>query len=706
MHFKIFLQQLRRGTKKSLLYVLLLTAVTAFFVMSINLYRNSTANLQSAEETYTTIALMELYGEVNNKGELVEPFTEEHIGNVAVSVKGYDFSDVVEASGVIDWDLRKKYAAHIEGEIALNGDNSWIATDSDIIRFKLKGDEPIEIPIDWEGLWEGPNLYEDFVAQFEVIDNAADGFNYHSLFGEEHEGMFQIDMGGGYGISIGSENDCEEYREQVRQLNRSEESDKIILYPGVEYIACTWSSSGWVETEPGSYQYAGIYESDYRSTGKVEIDPSFNDIVAMLPYPRFYPNFPMYGQTVRVYYSARGEGRNFDMGVAAGQPFPIHRWEDVQNDPELKKYFDDAWEGMNIQQSVFNVELTDDIEGVPVFHVGGAYLKDGRYITSEEYENGAKVCMVSDKMAELQGWEIGDKLPMDFFVFDKFPHNNQTGGSGWLSNQAYWEEDSEFFYSDTYEIVGIFSQTPTTGNSGIAPSTLAMPWNTIYLPQNAVENTRPVEESNVSGYLLTIWLENGSVDAFLKDMEALGLTETQAGRYNPNFVFYDQGYSQIQPGLEAMHSTAELLLVLSAILLVVTCVLLAYFYAQSQKQSVGIFRMLGGSKWKSLMAVLLCILLLAVIGAGVGAGAGFALTQTAGEKIMESNLAESEAAATFQAFVLQTNAEAQELQTQPDGNLTAMAASVTLVLPMVMVLIFVLQYINKEPRELLPKSGH
>lgn len=60
MHMKIFMQQLRRGKKRTGLYILLLSAVMAFFVMSVNLYKNSVTNLESVEENYSTVALMEL----------------------------------------------------------------------------------------------------------------------------------------------------------------------------------------------------------------------------------------------------------------------------------------------------------------------------------------------------------------------------------------------------------------------------------------------------------------------------------------------------------------------------------------------------------------------------------------------------------------------------------------------------------------------
>lgn len=704
MHFRIFLQQLRRGTKRTLLYTLILMAVSAFLVMSLNLYKNSTANLQSAEETYTTIALMELYGDVNSYGELVEPFSEDYAGNKAVAVEGYDISKIVKADGVYDWDLRQKYAAHIDGDIALNTDYGWIKADRDIFRFTLAGDKPVEIPIAWSNQFEERGSLVDIPIDVNIIDNAASCFNYESLFGTPFTQM-EIDIGFGEGIAMYWD-DCEEYREQVRQLNRSENSETIILYPGVEYIATTWTSSGWVETEDGVYQYVGTrYDDDYKEGLPL---PQYDQLVGAmkndLPRARFYPNFLDYGADLYVNYGGSRDHISVYNGSYTDpiQPFPIQRWEDVQNDPEMKEYFDGAWEAMEIQPSLFNVELTDNIEGVPVFHLGSAYVKEGRFITPEEYESGAKVCMISEKMAEVQEWQIGDKLTMDFFDYDLFPSTESDVGA----EQAVWNEGDEFFYSDSYEIVGLFDQTPTTGNSGISENTLAMPWNTIYLPHNSVEGTRSLEESNVSGYLLTLWLENGAVDRFMADMEALGLTETKEGQYNPSFIFYDQGYSQIQPGLEAMHSTAQLLLVLSAVLMVVTSILLAYFYAQNQKQSVGIFRMLGGSKLKSLTAVLLCIILIALLGAGIGAAAGHVLTQTVSAKIIESNLSQSEAAAAFQAFVLQSGSEAQELATEAHLNLSLSAGGITILLPVVLVLIFVILYINKEPRELLPKSGH
>ena len=92
MSFKIFFQQLRRNSRRTALNLALLAAAVAFFVMSVNLYQNSIRNLETAEDAFTTIALMELYGEIDKHGNIVEQGSEEHIGKHPVAVKGYDLT--------------------------------------------------------------------------------------------------------------------------------------------------------------------------------------------------------------------------------------------------------------------------------------------------------------------------------------------------------------------------------------------------------------------------------------------------------------------------------------------------------------------------------------------------------------------------------------------------------------------------------------
>ena len=112
MHHIFFVDQVKRS-KKTVVYFCLLLVAAAFFVSSMNLYQNSVRNLQISENVFSTLAVTELYGEVDQYGQLVERNSEEHIGYKAVGVKGYDFSDIIDSEAVESWDLRKIGRAHV-----------------------------------------------------------------------------------------------------------------------------------------------------------------------------------------------------------------------------------------------------------------------------------------------------------------------------------------------------------------------------------------------------------------------------------------------------------------------------------------------------------------------------------------------------------------------------------------------------------------
>ncbi len=680
MKTNIFYRQLYRSVKTVCTNGLILLVVTAFFVMSLNLYAGSVYNLKSAEDTYRTVAVMELYGDVNRRGELTPPGGEGYLGYRAVAVDGYDLEPILRGSSVLRYDLRARYAAYIPGQASrnLHGKNTagteTLMESEDIIRFKLEGSSPLTLPLNWDPEYE--NFFDGSKgrknASFTILDNAADCFWYD-------ETGTRMALDGFFGSGFGEDHEYRDYyAEDIRQLNRSEDIDHVTLYPGVEYIACNSLLLNFNVKDASN----GLLES---------------------ASPRFFPTFADYfSQDYYVNYrgyqgqESVGRGR---YGTEADAPFPLARWEDVQNDPRLKARWEGVWEAVNYNLCAYNICLTDDITGVPVFHLGGAYLSDGRMITREEYGAGAKVCMVSRKKAQVQGWKVGDKLEMNFYRFEAIPNNLDTGPN---RNPEYHQNTEGFFDSGEYEIVGLFDQRPVIGDSAVSQSAMAMPWDLIYLPHKAVENTTPKEELPVHGALFTVWLENGSITDFQADMEALGLTKPKEGQYTPSFTYYDQGYSVIQPSLQHMYGTARLLLILSALLLVITCVLQAWFFAQHHRHTVGIYRMLGGKKGRAAAALLACALAVTLLGLLPGALLGHSLAERVGQTILAGDLLQSEKYASLRAFVL-ADAAREAVSVRADAALSALAACGALLFPLLF-LVFLACYMGKEPRELMPKS--
>ena len=84
------LRQLTRKPARIVIFILILVLLTAFFCVSLNLYANSMYNLKLADETYTTIAIMELYADVDTHGNLIDDITnvEDYAGFHALTVYG------------------------------------------------------------------------------------------------------------------------------------------------------------------------------------------------------------------------------------------------------------------------------------------------------------------------------------------------------------------------------------------------------------------------------------------------------------------------------------------------------------------------------------------------------------------------------------------------------------------------------------------
>ena len=371
----IFFQQLRRSRGRTWLNILLLAAAVAFFVMSANLYKNSVTNLRVVEDTYSTIAVMELYGNINKFGELTDRTAEDFVGYHACSVDGYDFANIVAAECVEKYDLRSRYGAYIPGEYAMQAMNQTMEP-LDLVRFRIVGEEPQVLPVRQKKAGKSYSLEE---IHLEILDSAAGIYKYDEQF---------------WGDVDFSEEILAEYAQHIRYLNGTDVTTELTLYPGVEYVAVLYHSND--------------LEKD-KNTGLLR--PKHN---------HFSLAFESFSVKPQVCYNRWGDEytQTSSKSLIDGQVFPLQRWDDIKNDPELRLWYEQTWESVYCSAYSHGVTLTNDLLGVPVFHLGGAQLQDGRMISEEEYASGAKVCMVSARVAKLQGWQVGDKLEMHLYRYE------------------------------------------------------------------------------------------------------------------------------------------------------------------------------------------------------------------------------------------------------------------------------------------------
>ena len=672
-HIQIFLWQMLRGKTRLALNQVLLCAATAFFVVSLNLYQNSRANLQTAENAYTTIATMEIYGEVNAEGELVETSDADRVGRFLLTRYGYDLSPLQELPMVQNIDLRYRCAAHIPGELtldiyaserfaedllAINGyraDDIRVGQSYHMLRFRLSGTEPVTIDLTKESK-RYSNMAEA-VLDITVLDSAHPQIQYSDTIGLL--------------VPLMTDAERDDHGAEVQRLNRTQETNTLTFYPGVEYVM------------HGAFNYSSYYRRD-PDTGLF----SETDAITMIddvPVPMYFGLWESGCISQDRVLMYRKTGAFFSYVEPENVPYFIQRWEDVQNDPEEAAYFDALWQATEYSASSFAVTLTSDITQVPAWHTGGMFLHEGRMITKEEYQAGAKVCMISAMLADKQGWKLGDTLDLHLYAYEHLQYEGTYADTG-IDRSMYLDG---FFDEGQYEIVGIYGQREIVDTGDTAPEVFAQPWNVIYIPENSAPNAPALEERPIQASLLTIKLKNGTMNEFKAAVEEMGLTDQVPGEYEIKFSYFDQGYGKIAGGLQEMNRNARLLLGLSAALLLVTMILVAFLFSRQHKQSAGILRMLGGSKKQAFTAILTCGAVVAATGGIAGTLLGGVLTQSVGASILGDTASTAKVA----------------LSTGASPLLTALSGMGCMALFLLLTAIFTATYINKEPRELLPKGS-
>ena len=681
------LKQLFRKPMRTVLCILVLVVLTAFFCTSLNLYMDSRHNLQLANDTYTTIAIMELYADVDSRGNIINDVTkaEDYAGYHALTVYGYDLEPIITAPSVKKYELRARYGAFSEDNIAVRYNDKKQAIpicSEDIIRFKIVPEHQKEAEADKE--WNDVEFVDDgryrihtfsFVDSdthtsrkynLDIIESAINVFDYEKL-----PILFNISLD-----NIYTTTPLTDTNSLMPSAEYADKPDCIILEPNTEYIA---SISGLSSSSNTFNAANSLYKIQ---TFGVARDKFFRS------------NYYCYSIGRSEYVSCDYPYEN---------PFWIYEYDELKSKPEMLKKYEQIARAYYINSRSFGVMTTNDLTGIPAFHLGNMFIPEGRMITEEEYASGAKVCMISTDLAKLQGWNVGDKIDFSFYEYNNFV--NATIWGSRLSPRYTYTDPDHFFDNGEYEIVGVYNVRPLTGTSAVSASAVSVPWNTIYIPEKSLENAPAEEDRPVTGALLTIWLENGKIEPFIERMNELGITGAKQGDYEARFTFYDQGYSRIQPSLEALSGTAELLLILSSSLLVIAALLLAFFYAQSQKQSIGTMRLLGCSKARAFVAVMLSALIIAVTGALIGAAIGHALTASVGESIMANANQTPEEFLAFSAYLAESTQVEVEFALGADAKVSLLTCLAALGLFIAGSLVFVLRYLGKGPRELLPRAG-
>ena len=291
---------------------------------------------------------------------------------------------------------------------------------------------------------------------------------------------------------------------------------------------------------------------------------------------------------------------------------------------ELGGFWSRLIEECRINHYSSQVVATGDMESRLMFHQQKTRLVAGRCISEEEYRDGARVCVLSARLAEENGVDVGDTVTLQFYNNGYDIIMRAIGDD--FTPRGYREADG-FFGGGSFEVVGLYVEPEVSSASSSVNYFHPLP-NFIYIPKNAVPpewlgaNLPPIEPDHISTPvpelpgMYTLVLKNGSAEAFEAEMAAKGLGGL--------FYYFDQGYSNIAGTLDSMAENAAMLMLVSGLAWAAVCALFLTLYLARIRKELSVMASLGAPRRRMFAHAMAAALVIALLASLAGGAAGYA----------------------------------------------------------------------------------
>lgn len=300
---------------------------------------------------------------------------------------------------------------------------------------------------------------------------------------------------------------------------------------------------------------------------------------------------------------------------------------------DVWREYKEKWE---LQAHSLPVIGTDNLDTVYAFFKEKAEIIEGRGFTEEEYEQGARVMVVSDRIAKAGGLSVGDKITMRQFrtirddsELEETENTDQQTNDQSVVNQgdSYTYEvtmslnnpavdmlDMNRSYTDEEEftLVGVYHLTAEWSNTAFSFTP-----NTVFIPSKAqIEGgygaikPEPKTTYDLYGIFLTIELNNGKVDEF-----GLAINDT---KFKNQFFTFDQGYEDVQKNANDLAVSSKRIMILSAIGWAMFLPLFLILFQGAQSKNIGIMRSLGNRPARTGAYLFVSGMLVVIVGVALG----------------------------------------------------------------------------------------
>ena len=259
--------------------------------------------------------------------------------------------------------------------------------------------------------------------------------------------------------------------------------------------------------------------------------------------------------------------------------------------------------------NTLDVVYTGNMRTIKLVHDGKMVLTEGRWLTPEDTENQARVCMLDENFAKTYDLQVGDTLSLELgdMLFEQFYN---------LGAIANTEERYADNWTDTaFEIVGLYS---TSGGAYAAAQEPNWSYsvNTVFVPLSALPETVDLTDHEFAPGEITIQVENAwDIAAFLEEtapqIEDMGLT----------LRFDDGGWMEVYTTYAAAQRVALVRIGVLAAVTVLATAFVVYLFISRKRKDYAIMRALGTPKRQSGVALLLPLLVLAAVSVAAGLAA-------------------------------------------------------------------------------------
>ena len=335
------------------------------------------------------------------------------------------------------------------------------------------------------------------------------------------------------------------------------------------------------------------------------------------------------GDTIAYSVHLLPDGTEAVYGPADRQPMPSWEVLDTSAEEFLARPENALWNSVMEENEITlhsaPVLGTNRLESVYSFHQQQAVLVEGRSFTPEEYEQGAKVCILSQPLAQSSGIQVGDTISLSQYALTDPPeiglsgenlslypgYPTMTSQSGYASNPTVTTFCSQYGFTsqDTFEVVGLYRTDEMWQDSAYSFTS-----NTIFVPQKA---QTPAGSRSTGGIYYGLVLHNGQGAAFLEQVAQAGME----GR----LIVLDQGYEAASSGIRTIATSAGRLAAIAAAGWAVVLALYLVLWQGRQKRQLGVMRSLGASRRRARRYLLGSGLAPAALGALLGWGSSVAL---------------------------------------------------------------------------------